>query len=1403
MKKNSKEEPLFEFDFQNKNADYSSDSNESEDLWQKFYSTIHIKEPKIEKTNKYEVSKPEENNNNNPSFMEKDEFLLNNQKLLYDPYLDSNFISRIFFLWAYKILKMSKNYKLKIEDLGKPTSRNNSTNFSRKINYIWNNLGYKNYNTLPLLRTIIRANYYSIIAIFILCLLLAGLDFFSVIIIKQLIDYFNDKENKEPNFMDNFPLWVIGLVFICTQILISVFHLTTQMIQTNFGIKSGFELNCLIFDKILNNSSNIIYKIDQGEIINYIQIDSMRLFTLVTSVLSCFISPFMILVYIYLLLEYFGLYFIPALIFIIIYIYANLKIGVSFTKRQKETMKKKDLCMKVTTEALENIKILKLYNLENEFNKKIIKARKIEMDYFEKSFYLKNLIKIINWFCPIIIPIMIIGTYISFNDSFNISVILVGLSIFSKFIIPIRAFPNFINAILEIFVSFKRIENFLKLPEVKKSAIKRLKNISKQDDFAIRIKNGCFSWGRIKLNNNKKKNLEFIDKKNALNENKLNKNIMELDFINLGDEDINQNDEKNEEIVKDTYDDAQINISKDYDFMINLKNINLEIKKGELVGIVGEVGSGKSSLLEAIIDSLILLNQKECDGIHINGKVAYVSQIPWIQNDTIRNNIIFSKNFDKEKYNKTLELCELIEDIKIFGGKDFTEIGEKGINLSRGQKMRISLARAIYNDPDIYLFDDPISSLDANISKKIMENCIINYLKDKTRVIVTNALNYLDNMDRIIYMKSGTIEWTGNFKDFQNHPFYEKLMKITKNLNDKKQRIDKNNNDNKNLNKNFKIQENSIVVKLIKDEDQGKNKVNFCIYVDYINYMGGFLIMLIVVFFMFLTQLNKAGGDLYMANWTEDKNQEKLKNNQKSKWNFFFLYSGMGVMAFVFIVLRVILLAKGIVRLERLLYKDMIFKLIKAPINLFHDIVPRGQIYNRLSKDLDNIFETTNNLPDIIKAFLTVISSFILCGIYDIYSLLFMPIIFIIGYYIKNFYLYGSRSLRRMSAISSSPILNIISETLSGMSTIKAYEDEKFYKEKFLQKINDSLNINIINKGANLWFQEQFKIMSVLYLTYLVVKIMIYEESLTPQSCSIILTYNYILQQNLSDIFYYYAVVENEMVSMERCYNYKQIIEEKESYIEHIDNKLISEKWPQKGKIEFKNFSVRYRPETDLVLKKINITINPGEKIGICGRTGSGKSTICLSLFRILEASDGQILIDNVDISKIGLHLLRNNITIIPQDPCLVEGSVKYNLDPFNKIDKKELEKVIKDVGLESNESNSNFLEKKIESGGNNLSVGQKQLICIARAILRISKIVVMDEATANIDMKTENLIQKALNKVLEKATVITVAHRIKTIINSDRILVLNNGEVKEFDSPKNLLQNEKSLFYELFNKSS
>jgi ABC-type multidrug transport system fused ATPase/permease subunit len=263
------------------------------------------------------------------------------------------------------------------------------------------------------------------------------------------------------------------------------------------------------------------------------------------------------------------------------------------------------------------------------------------------------------------------------------------------------------------------------------------------------------------------------------------------------------------------------------------------------------------------------------------------------------------------------------------------------------------------------------------------------------------------------------------------------------------------------------------------------------------------------------------------------------------------------------------------------------------------------------------------------------------------------------------------------------------------------------------------------------------------------------------------------------------------------------IIQERPSHIPEVDDNLIAEEWPKNGEIEFKNFSVKYRPETEIVLKNISFHILPKEKVGVCGRTGSGKSTICLCLFRILESYEGQIFIDNVDISTVGLDLLRSNITIIPQDPCLLEGTLKYNIDPFNKIEGQEIIQILKDIGFDYTKSDDKIMDKMIEPGGANLSVGQKQLVCIARALLRKSKIVVMDEATANIDMNTEQTIQKALKLVLEHSTVITVAHRIKTIINYDKILVLDNGKVKEFDTPNNLLKDENSLFHELYSKST
>jgi len=445
---------------------------------------------------------------------------------------------------------------------------------------------------------------------------------------------------------------------------------------------------------------------------------------------------------------------------------------------------------------------------------------------------------------------------------------------------------------------------------------------------------------------------------------------------------------------------------------------------------------------------------------------------------------------------------------------------------------------------------------------------------------------------------------------------------------------------------------------------------------------------------MILWQANKGGSDLWLAHWSEDENQQKSQKDKRLKWIFFGIFSGLGFLSVFFMFLRIIMLTKGVIRLGKTVHRDMIERLIKAPINLFHETVPRGQIYNRLSKDLDHMNFSMWAFGDLLTSLLTVLGAFVLCGIYDKLSLLYMPVVFIVGYFVTTFYLSGSRPLTRIASISRSPILNVISETLPGNATIRAFEDESFYKNKYFDKINNSLNINLITRGTGIWFQEQFKFVSIIYLTYLVVRTIIYEDTTTAQSCSIIFTYSVSLQEYLGNIFNRCANLENDMVSLERCCKYMTIVQEKPSHIPAKDDQLIKENWPQSGEIEFRNYSVRYRPGTEIVLKKINFHIQPGEKVGVCGRTGSGKSTICLCLFRILEATEGSIFIDNVDIATIGLDLLRSNLTIIPQDPCLLEGTLKYNIDPFNKTKNEDIVQTLKDIGFEYTEPDDKIMIK-------------------------------------------------------------------------------------------------------------
>ena len=1357
-----------------------------------------------------------------------------------DPFLDSNFISRFFMYWAFKVLNISKKTKIKKEYLGKLNKEHDSTYFYDRMYNIWEHKGYKNKTKHALLLCVLRSNLPKILFVFCLSIGTAAADYFAVIFIKFFIDYF-DKESDKSSFIYNLSLWQLGLCFITLQGISSFLEIHTLMHMNIVGNRAQFELDCFIYKKILKACpSSFIQRATEGEIVNFVQVDAMRLSWMIMTSPNIFINPIQILAYSYLLFDFFSFSFFGGLGILLIFFLINLKISKMFHFYQKKMLKKKDIRMRASTETFENIKILKLYSWEKQFMKKCLITRKDEMDAMRTRFNVTTLNISLFWLCPSLVACGTLGLYQYLNDRLSISTMLIGLSLFTKLQGPIRQLPSIINNIIESAVSMKRIEEFIRQPETIDEYIHR-GNYDPNGEYAIKIEGGNFSWGvkqeekknkkdeenkeddkDSKKDKNKKKenkNDENVDKKDEEGEegeishrntknqiNDLNPDLVPSSGRSSKIDEIETNNDliqKGDEYIKDGCK-IQIDFPKDVKFDVTLKEINLEIKPGEVLGIIGEVGSGKSSLLQAILNCLILLNPKDCDGIHINGKVGYASQIPWIQNDTIKNNILFFNKYDQEKYEEILEKCQLKYDLDNFEGKDLTEIGEKGVNLSGGQKVRVSLARTVYSNPDIYLFDDPISALDANIGKKIMKELIIKYLEGKTRVVVTHALQYLKYMDRIIYMKSGRIEWVGTFKEIQEQEFFLSMKKLSKLNNETSMNESGSNENEKNKNVIKKISESGReIIKIIKEEDEEIGSVKMSVYIDYSRYMGGTLFLLMIIFIMSMWQVNKGGSDLWLAYWSLPENQNQNQNDQKSKWIFFGVYCGLNLSSVFFIFLRIYLLTVGIIRLGRYLHKDMIIKLVRAPINLFHETIPRGQIFNRLSKDLDSLNFSIFSVGDTLVCFLSCIGSFVLCAIYDFFSILYMPIILVCGYFITRFYLIGSRPLTRLEAISRSPILNTISETIPGYASIKAFEREGNYCTKYYSKINDCFNINICIRGINMWLQEMFKFLSIFYLIYLVTRTCFDSENATAQSVGITFTYSVVLQENLGWSFSIAANLENIMISLERCLQYTRIKSEKPSQIKSKDDELIKKNWPQEGRIRFENYSVRYRPTTEIVLKNLNFEIDGNEKIGVVGRTGSGKSTICLCLFRILEPLEGTIYIDDVDITQIGLDLLRKNLTIIPQDPCLMEGSLKYNIDPFNKAKNDEIISILKKIGFEYTETDDHILNRKIEQGGSNLSVGEKQLLCIARAILRKTKIIVMDEATANIDMKTEEKIQKALQYVLNYSTVITVAHRIKTIINYDKILVLNNGKIEEFDTPQNLLKNENSLFYQLYSKST
>ncbi|XP_065580663.1 multidrug resistance-associated protein 1-like isoform X3 [Artemia franciscana] len=893
-----------------------------------------------------------------------------------------------------------------------------------------------------------------------------------------------------------------------------------------------------------------------------------------------------------------------------------------------------------------------------------------------------------------------------------------------------------------------------------------------------------------------------------------------------------------------------------------LKNISFEVEEGSLVAVVGMVGSGKSSLISAILGEMDKLSGK----VNTKGSIAYVPQQAWIQNAILRQNIIFGGAEEESRYNQVIDSCALRPDFDILPAGDNTEIGEKGINLSGGQKQRVSLARAVYSDSDIYLMDDPLSAVDTHVGRHIFDNVIgpKGMLHKKTRILVTHGITFLPQTDKIIVLKDGVISEAGSYKELldkkgdfaefllehlneeeEGEDIVTELAKIREELESSlgreevKRQISRQRSHvsesrshlsdtsvtsspqnsakegskevekrrgslEKSKSPTKEVQANGTVKpkegeKLIEAEKAETGKVKTEVYLHYLRSVG-FALSFWTILLYAIYQLFSVGTNVWLSAWSNayvnenDTATEPVPIPPSERDMFLGVYGALGFGQAIMIYFNILNVAKGGLEASRKLHHRMLDNILKSPM-VFFETTPMGRFLNRFGKDVDLVDRSIPfSLRSLLSTLYGVLATIVVISYTTpIFLVMVLPIA-VIYYFMQHFYVATSRQLKRLESITRSPIYSHFGETITGVSVIRAYSKEHRFIKESESKVDTNQICYYPSIVANRWLAVRLESVGNLIVLCASLFAVFGRESLNPGLVGLSISYALNITQTLNWFMRMTSEVETNIVAVERIKEYGETPQEAQW---EIPDKKPPKEWPDEGKVEFIDYEVRYREGLEVVLKGINCSINGGEKVGIVGRTGAGKSSLTLGLFRIIEPAKGTIKIDGLDITRMGLHSLRSRLTIIPQDPVLFSGTLRMNLDPFKQHTDEDIWRALELAHLKTFALTlSAGLQHEVSEGGENLSVGQRQLVCLARALLRKTKVLILDEATAAVDLETDDLIQATIRKEFSDCTVITIAHRLNTIMDSTRVMVLDKGQIIEFDSPSVLLANKSSIFY-------
>ena len=1324
-------------------------------------------------------------------------------------YTKSNCLSKLFFYWPRQIFKISNKGTLRHEDVcnvSKEQSIKYEIEYIKKTFLKYNSSRFKNYS---LVITIFLSNLKLLILLFILDMLSLCLEYARMFFYSQIISIFSQSKffpSREGfNFMSiikniqKFPFNIIEAVsaYIIIKIIRTLIWNHIEFNDSKLSSKITNQMIALLTEKILK--ANSFYKtgsvLGEGELLNLAEVDAERIGYFFFTGPRIITAPVKVVISMVLLFKLFGFYFFYVLLVLFGLIIIITILQIFYIKNMKKLLLFKDKRMKIVTYVFHTLKCLKLNSLDEEFIKRIREKREDELKYTNKTANIDLTTFFINSNINLILIIFTLYFFAYSNKEIETSKLFLAFQLIHSMTFPLLLIPFFFNRLFSNLLSVKRLQNYLKTEEFIFGKYHNEEEYNK--DTLIKFDNISFGIHKNQVN---------LKKKNK-NKRRIFKNILNTTNSTIYPISIELSEIKNSIKVKPK---PKITIIDQKDNIL-LNNIFLSIKKAEFVAIIGSTGSGKSNLINAILNNFEM-HMKGSKPI-INGEISYCSQQPWITTDTIKNNILFYNKYDEIKYNKIISLCQLEKDFDNFIEKDETLINSSSACLSGGQKVRIALARCLYKDADLYLFDDPFSSIDNSVSQAIFQNTFCDYLKKNARILVTNDLTNLINVDKIIYMKKGSIIFTGTFEEYKK---YHSTDNLTLDIIKKRKSQD---NDDESIIEDKKHFYPSNINEFSEDDEEDEknpyinkyfnsnkgNSVSCKTYLDYIKIQGGFIVFIVLMALIIFNRIIESYRRSFVPSLSKslkelEKNEDKESNKKISstlKQNLPY-YIKISLAGFLTNFLAEFIINITSIKSMRKIHEQMIYKLVKAPINLFHDIVPIGQIINHLTKDIDIVQGIVPHVNLFFKLIFSLLSTMGLCYIHNKATLWFSPIIILSSFFLGKVYLKTGRCLTRLLRISFSPIMTILNESIKGVDIIRSSHAESNTLEKMYSKLDERYGISLYVEGSLRWYNLRRALSSHIFFALIIFYMVYYSEKFTASSIAIILQCTEDFVNLLVNASMYISQLEISMIGLERCRALMKIETEKNPE-KDITKELEQKNWPSLGKINFINYSVGYRPDTPIVLKNINIEIKHGDKIGIVGRTGSGKSSLVLSLSRIIEPKKGKIMIDDEDIKNINLEYLRDKLSIVAQDPFLIESTVRDNIDPLNKYTDEEILKVMDDFGLFSKMGKKEKLNLKIKENGKNLSLGEKQLISFARTIIKNNKIIILDEATSSLDTETEKIIQNNLKKYCKDSTVIMIAHHLQMVKECQNILVIDNGEIIEFGTYSDLLKDKNSKFYSLY----